>query len=413
MRFAWTTAVKDWRCHRRDPVGLFMWIGIPLLIGGMLTAVSGGRSGPRPQAHLLVADVDGSFLSRLFVGSLDRMGGMIRTESVGLEDGKVRMAQGDATALLTIPEGFGAAVLQEKPATLELLTNPSQTILPRIVEETMSVFVEGTFYLHRLVGEDLRDFAAGPPDGATVFPDQRIAEFSMKVNQLVARIRGYLFPPTIRVETVAAVDSEETETVASVALLFLPGILFMSLLFMAQGLSIDLWRERDEKTLRRVAVSPQTLLSFLLGKLLSGAGVMLLVILIALSVGYAFFGLSIATFPLALVWALVSGAFLMQMMTVIQVHSASQRAGSVVTMILIFPMMMVGGSFFPFEAMPAGMAFFGRLTPNGWALEQLKKILAGNVDPGALAASFAGLFVVGSVLFLVSASRIKRTFAQS
>ncbi len=412
MRFTWSTAVKDWRRHRRDPVGLLMWIGIPLLIGGMVIAVSGGRGGTRPQAHLLVADVDGSLLSRLFVGSLDRTGGTIRTEAVELEDGKVRMAKGKATALLTIPEGFGADVLQEKPATLELLTNPSQTILPRIVEETMSVFVEGTFYLHRLVGEDLRDFAAGPPGGATVFPDQRIAEFSAKVNQIVGRIRSYLFPPIIRVETVAAVDATETENDVSPALLFLPGILFMALLFMAQGLSGDLWREREERTLRRVAVSPQTLLSFLLGKLLSGAGVMLLVILIALSIGYAFFSIRIVTFPLAVVWALVSGAFLMQLMTIIEVHSPSQRAGSVLTMILVFPMMMLGGSFFPFEAMPEGMAFFGRLTPNGWALEQLKRILAGNVEPGALAASFAGLLVVGSMLFLVSARRIRGPFAR-
>jgi ABC-type multidrug transport system permease subunit len=412
MRFMWSTAVKDWRRHRRDPVGIFMWIGIPLLIGGLLTAISGGRGGPRPQAHVLVADADSSLVSRLLIGSLGQAGGIIRAETVGQEVGRKRIADGDATALLLVPKGFGTAVLQEKPAQLELLTNPSQTILPKIVEETLGIFIDGTFYLHRLVGEDLRQLAAGPPDGAA-FPDQQVAQFSAKINQLVNRLRGYLFPPVITIETVKTEDPEEDDTPKSPALIFLPGILFMSLLFMAQGLSIDLWREREEKTLRRVTVSPQSLFGFLLGKVVSGVGVMFLVILIALAVGYAFFGVPVSSFPLAIVWSLVSGAFLMQMMTIIQVHSPSERAGEVFTMVLIFPLMMIGGSFFPFEAMPAGMAAIGRLTPNGWALAQLQRIIHGKVETGALMVSFAGLLVVGSVLFFISARRIRGAFARS
>ena len=81
-------------------------------------------------------------------------------------------------------------------------------------------------------------------------------------------------------------------------------------------------------------------------------------------------------------------------------------------MALMFPLMMVGGSFFPFEAMPAGMAFVGRMTPNGWALEQLKRILLGKVEISSLAISFVGLVVVGSVLFVLNVRRIKTVFAQ-
>ncbi len=81
-------------------------------------------------------------------------------------------------------------------------------------------------------------------------------------------------------------------------------------------------------------------------------------------------------------------------------------------MALMFPLMMVGGSFFPFEAMPAGMAFVGRMTPNGWALEQLKRILLGKVEITSLAISFFGLVVIGTVLFVLSVRRIKTVFAQ-
>jgi ABC-type multidrug transport system permease subunit len=44
---------------------------------------------------------------------------------------------------------------------------------------------------------------------------------------------------------------------------------------------------------------------------------------------------------------------------------------------VVFPFALLGGSFFPFEAMPAGLAAIGRWTPNGWSVTVLKTILDG------------------------------------
>ena len=415
MRFVWDTAVKDWRRYRRDPTAFLMWIGIPLIIGSLIMMVSGGRSGPKPQAHVLVVDEDDSFVSGVLVGALsqDAMGGLINAESVEREDGEKRIRKGKATALLIIPPGFGNAVLKEQPTTLELLTNPSERILPGIVEESLTILVDALFYVHRLIGEDLKTFAEGPPKGANTFSDPRIGEFSVKVNRLADRLATYLSPPLIKVESPAPeIAEEEKEDEVSYALVFLPGILFMSLLFMAQGLSADLWVERNKKTLRRVVVSPQNVLFFLSGKLLSGLGMMFVVCLITLPIGFWYFGLSPKIFPLAVVWTVFSGGVLTVMLMLIQLHASNQRAAGVLSMAIIFPLMMVGGSFFPFEAMPPAMAAVGRLTPNGWALDQLKAILLGRMELGTLARVFAGLLAAGAVLFLWSARRLRSGFAQ-
>ena len=119
------------------------------------------------------------------------------------------------------------------------------------------------------------------------------------------------------------------------------------------------------------------------------------------------------TLPAALLWSILSGTVLTTMMIVIQVHVPSQKAGNIVTTALIFPLMMVGGSFFPFEAMPAWMASIGRLTPNGWALEQLKAIFFQTLEPLSFVAALLGLVVVGTVLFLIVARRLRSGFAQS
>lgn len=412
MRFIWSTAVKDWRRRLRNPLEIFMWIGIPLVVGLLITLAFGGRDGPRPQAHVFVADNDKSFLSRFLVGALsqDAAGGFIRAEAVAENEGRALMDKGKATGLIVIPKGFSQAVLREQPATLELVTNPSETILPGMVEEGLSILVDGTFYLHRLVGDDLKAFADGPPEGTKTFPDESIAEFSTRINQAMNRMSGYLSPLAFKLET--AVDKKEGEGL-SFEFLFLPSILFMSLLFMARGLSDDLWEERNFQTLRRIVFSPQNVVSFLLGKVLSGAAIIFLVCLVALSAGYALLQLNISTMPTAILWTTLSGTMLATGMTAIQLFTTSQRAGNILTLALTFPLMMAGGSFFPFEAMPRWMAAIGTRTPNGWALQQLKDIVLQPTETGSLVLSFAILLGSLAVLFWICADRLKRGFARS
>jgi len=374
---------------------------------------TGGRGGPKPQAHVLVVDEDDSALSGFLLGALSQeaAGNFVRAETVDLVSGRARIAKGEASALLIIPQGFSDAVLREEPCTLQLITNPAQRILPGMVEESLSILVDASFYIHRLLGEDLQRFAGGPGPGLFTFPDQQIADFSVKVNRLAESIRDYLDPLVIELE--AATDKvEEEQEQPGFAQLFLPGILYMSLLFMAQGLSEDLWQERMQKTLRRIVYSPQSTAAFLAGKTLYGFLLMAAVGAVTLALGYLYFGLRASNLPLAIAWTAFSGVVLQVGMIALQLHCPSQRAASIVGMTLIFPLMMIGGSFFPFEAMPAWMVAIGKRTPNGWALQQLRGILEQQVEPQALGLAFVGLALTGGMLFVLSARRLGHGFAQ-
>lgn len=383
MRFLWRTTWKEWQRQRRAPLEFAVWLGVPLLIGLLLVLITGGRGGPKPQAHLLVVDQDESVLSRFLVGALSQeaAGSFIRAEGVQLHEGNRRIQKGEATALLVIPEGFSSAVLLEEPCTLRLVTNPSERILPDIVEESLSMFTDGVFYLQRFLGDDLRLFAQEPPEGRNTFDDAQIAAFSLKVNHLAERLGNSLSPLLIRLETQTDEQDETAQDTPSLALLFLPGILFMSLLFIAQGLSEDLWRERDQKTLRRLVVSPQSVTAFLTGKALFGSLLMASVCLVALAAGFAYFQLPWSRLPLSVLWTTLAGSMLLLVMMILQLHAPSQRAGNILSFTVMFPLMMLGGSFFPFEAMPHWMVTVGRFTPNGWALRQLKAVLGDTVNP--------------------------------
>jgi ABC-type multidrug transport system permease subunit len=96
----------------------------------------------------------------------------------------------------------------------------------------------------------------------------------------------------------------------------------------------------------------------------------------------------------------------MTLMTTLQVFSSSRRGGNILTMAIMFPLMMIGGSFFPFEAMPDWMAAIGKMTPNGWALARFKDIVAGTLEPVTLLITAAGLLLVSFLMFGICLKRL-------
>ena len=154
--FILLTAKNDLLRRLRDPLALLVWMGIPVAIAVMIQLAFGGGGGGGPVAHVLVADEDDSFLSELLLGALSRQGEgnmPFRGEAVTRDGGLARMDAGEATALIVIPEGFGKALVNETPISLELVTNPAQNILPRMVEDSLELLVEAHFYVHRILGE--------------------------------------------------------------------------------------------------------------------------------------------------------------------------------------------------------------------------------------------------------------------
>jgi ABC-type multidrug transport system permease subunit len=360
---------------------------------------------------VLVVDQDGDRLGWLLSRAFGQAGSNqpFHVEEVSEESGRARMNRGDGTALLIIPKGFLADVLNDRPATLQVITNPAQNILPRMVVESLEIVSDGAFYAQRIAGTQIRELAKGPPLGRRAFPSGDIARISAAFNQVVERMNKYLAPPVIRVETKSL--AEKTAPRVSTAELFLPGILFMALVFMAEGMSADLWRERDQGTLRRAISAPCSLRSVLGGKLLAAAALLLACSLLILIIGMSYLELAFVRLPLLLAWAVATGLTFVLFFYLVQIHVSSQRAGSVLGSSIAMPLLFVGGNFFPFEMMPAWMATLGKWTPNGWALIQFKEILHGRADASSIALALVGVVVLGLVLFLVAERRLRKKFA--
>jgi ABC-2 type transport system permease protein len=184
-------------------------------------------------------------------------------------------------------------------------------------------------------------------------------------------------------------------------------MLILAVLFMATGLSTDIWTERRLGTLRRAVTAPRGTGAIVAGKWLAGGSALALVSAVGLAAGRWLFGIELANPLLAFLWLALVGVGLLALFTVVQLLPRSERAANVLVNAITLPMAMLGGSFFPFEAMPDWMVAVGTSTPNGWALVRLRAILDGAAEPQVLAASAGVVAAVVVVLGALVARRLR------
>lgn len=408
MDFLLSTIKKDVARWRLDRMAILIWIGIPLMIGGLITTlISGG--GAQPNGLLLLVDEDESFVSGLIAGaySQGQLGELLTVEKVSLEDGSARIDDGDGSALLIIPEGFGGAFFDEEPVTLTLRTNPSQTILPGIIENVTDVLLDAGFYAQRLFGPEIQliqQTADSTPSDAVV------AGISVAINQKIEAVSDHLSPLAFDIE-IAEPPAEEPGV--PFALLFMPGIIVMAVMFAAQDLSGDYWTEREAGTLRRLVIVPGRLGAFLAGKALAAGMIFVVVGGLTLVIGFLYHGVPWSRLPVSLLWIALAGVGLFTWFSALQMFCGSKRAGNLITTMLVFPLLMAGGSFFPLQALPDWLAEFGRATPNGFVAARLGDQITGGSAMSIDANSWLIAVVMAVSGLSICAWRLRSGFARA
>ena len=123
MRFLWLSMLKDLCRYRRDAAALALWFVLPLVITGMIGLVF-GRGDSVPQGLLLIADEDQGMAGTFLRESISRgpLGAMLAIQQVAQADGRRRMANGDAAALVksaiaTVDSAVSKGILKRRTAS--------------------------------------------------------------------------------------------------------------------------------------------------------------------------------------------------------------------------------------------------------------------------------------------------------
>ena len=397
MPFVLVTVGKELKRRFNDRGGLLSAIMIPFVIGFLLASVMGGGGGSI-KARLLVTDLDDSFVSQGILSALaqDQIAGMIQLERVTGDEGDRRINEGDGSGHLVIPAGFGEDWLVRKDVALHLTVNPSQSISPRLIREMLESLLDLGDYLHKVFGEELKIISQSLDNEELV--GISTLELSTNITNKVTPIAKLVFPPLVEVED--ATPQPEGSSI-NMALLMFPGILVMAAFFAANGQSTNFWIEKENGTLGRWVASPNSFSAFWVAQWFTAMCLTALVAAPIMLAGFFYLGISFEKFFTALAWLALTGPILFAVLSLIQVLAPSRKAGGVISTLVMFPLLMAGGSFFPTEAMPDFIAAIAQYTPNGRIVGPLKAYLTGEYGALGMFSHTGGVVFVALVLVLL------------
>lgn len=411
MRLFLTALKKELRLIWRDKYGLALWLTIPVTILALMQLTFGGRAsgGPKPRGTLLVADLDATLLSGMLGSAFSQgpLGELFTVEKVDERQGRGKMAGGEGSALIVIPKGFQDRVLLNQPATLTLVTNPSQRILPAIAGQSLEMLSEAVHYAHLVTGGLLKQFARrqGPPSEAEV------VAASLAFNRIGTELRASLDPPLLEIAVEEKRRPEKTPAQSfNLGGYLFPGMLFMTFLFMARGASDGLWEETLRGTLRRYYAAGGGVFTFLGGRLAASSIVTVIVSVLGLAAAQTLLGTGVSNWLAAVAWCAAGSAIWCLLMLILQIMAGTERAGEILTSFVIFPSMMLGGSMFPFAMMPQAMAAIGKATPLGWMVARFDAILRGQAAAAEVGWGLAAMALAGVSLSVFGGWFLRRRF---
>ena len=397
MRSILILTLKDLRRRFRDPTALLLNLAIPLAIIGMIFLAFGrGGSGGQnaPVLKIVMVDLDGTPLSNLLSGA-PRNSEMAQRLDVSQaktrEEGLALLKEKDAAALLLIPQGFMDALLAGSNAELELIKNPSQSIMPIVAQQGLDVAALYLSGARRLLGADaplLRDLVKGRGwENADA-----VMTLSRTIYDRMSTVADLLLPPIITFKTEQAAGTAGFNWLGWMY----PGMVVMALLYIGLLQMRDLLHERDGGTLRRLLAAPVGAPQVLLSKVFSVAVVVAIAELLLLTLGAFVFGVkwvhpgALAVASLVIVFA-VTG-FMALFFALVR----TERQGDAFGGILVMVMSLLGGAFIPPQVLPAAMQTVSKITVNHWANEALRT-LAAEGTLGQIGLPLAVLFALGLV----------------
>jgi ABC-2 type transport system permease protein len=408
MRLLLAMVGKDLRRRVRSPLPTLLLLAFPVIFAGLIALTFGASGTEVPKVRLLLEDRDGGLVGRLVAAAFQQGQAQEHFEIKTVQDSEKTGAAAliereEATALLRLPAGLSDDVFAGRPARIELIKSPAQSILPDVAEQAATVLAEGLSAASRLLRgpfDQIRNMPAEPGGGVS---DRRVAETAILVNQAAARARPYLFPPVITLETADPAPAQKpADGKPSIFLLILPGISVFSLFSLADQTMRDLLVEARLKTLRRQLAGPLTAGRVLAGKALSTAAVAALALLVLTAVGAAVAPRAVSLAGYLLLSAAVIAAAT-GFASMVFGLARGERQGATLASLVSLVMAFSGGSFIPLDSLPAALRALSPFSLIYWGSDGYRKLVTGGAGLRAVLPNIAILASAGLLLLALSA----------
>jgi len=409
--------LKDLRRARRNPVPWLIFLLVPLCTVALIGAIFGG-GGKKNQmlgrVRLGVVDEDNSMVTRLLRGAGQQGEGAKQLETVFLdrEPALAQLNDNQLSAVVFLPRNFTADYLHSRPAKLELIKNPAESIKPTLIEEGAGILVTG---LNGLSRNFSAQFGAIETEFSGDHDFRAWSNLFKRIDDNLTALKQSGRPGLVwytKGDNAAAPKTGGGGTDFNLFGYLLLGMAAMFLLFLG-GVGIgDLHREIELRTLERFQTVRNSLAPFLVAKVVFAVVMLLLCSALLFGGGALIFGVAwrhpLQLGTLVLAYALFIGG----LTALIVAWLPDQRKADALRTMLSMALGMAGGCAFPLDAAkPFYRETILPLLPTHWFVSTARTL-----EYGSEAAPWLGavlkLALVGTVCFALAAWLFRRRFLQ-
>ena len=374
---------KDVRLFIGDRIAAVMALLVPIGIATFLAAIMGGSSsGELKPIGIVVADEDGSVVSKQIVAALQAETHLIVT--VTSSDEAQRLAkEGRTASSYVIPKGFGAESVasiqgQGKKPTLMAYLDPSQN---------MTAMASRGFVLKAAANATLSS-AMGSRNSNEDFAPFELKSTSMgtKKNDDSAASRAHVYA----------------------------GMAVQGVLFYAINLAMHILRDRRLGIGKRIRSAPVGFGAIAMGKVGSGALIGFVTLLLIFASGMITMGVRVGGNPIGFViHCLCTATFAATFGLLIASLGKTEEQSRGLSIFVVLMLSMLGGAWFPSFLMPEWMQKVTLVIPSRWAIDGFDAALWRGADLAHILSFSAVTLGFAGACFVVATARLKALERQS
>jgi ABC-2 type transport system permease protein len=374
---------KDLLDFSRSKMGMIMVIIMPLFMMIMVGFIFPDSTVMIEDAPIAIANLDSGNMGTNFTANLGQInsqsGMMVLTSATGMDEIRTQIYDGKIDGGIVISENFTADILSGRQGIITIITDQSNPQLALQTQTALSMTISqmGSYY------------AMGSLNQTHGIP----------ANETLASIKPY----SVEVESLIPNDPSYFQFVA-------PGIMAMVVMMsLMTGLPHAISYEKDTGTLDGMLVAPIRRLSIILGKVLAQTTRGMLQGLIILILAMVLFGVAIYGNVLLVFFIMFLSVFsFVGLGILITSFTDKEETASMMMMTIMFPMMFLGGVFFPIEQMPGFMQTISQFLPLTYATSALRKVMILGAGPESIMTEITFMIAFGLVFLAIAVPMFKR-----
>jgi len=179
----------------------------------------------------------------------------------------------------------------------------------------------------------------------------------------------------------------------------IPGIVGMTAMFGSINETMSIVWDKSLGVFDRILAAPVSSTSIIIGKTMAGAVMGVISALVLLIIGSTLFNVAFVNIGAVFLIILLASFSFTGIGTIISGLASEPREAMMLSNLLRFPMMFLGGVFFQVEAMPTPLPYVARAMPLTYATEALRAIQAGSTSTVLIDALVLLIYTFGTILF--------------